>query len=120
MPAHTILQPCSRIEARDKHAKPKTTVNLLDALRASLEGTHKRPPGGISETANGRGRRVARRRADSRLAGGERAMGGEPLTPAQWERRRASQKRWEEKRREERRAWRDANRESGPHQAAET
>jgi DNA end-binding protein Ku len=27
-----------------EHAKPKTTVNLLDALRASLEGTHKRPP----------------------------------------------------------------------------
>jgi DNA end-binding protein Ku len=27
-----------------QHAKPKTTVNLLDALRASLEGTHKRPP----------------------------------------------------------------------------
>jgi DNA end-binding protein Ku len=27
-----------------EHAKPKTTVNLLDALRASVEGMHKRPP----------------------------------------------------------------------------
>jgi hypothetical protein len=42
---------------------------------------------------------------------GERPMGKKPLTPAQRERRRASQKRWEEKHREERRAWRDANRE---------
>jgi hypothetical protein len=33
------------------------------------------------------------------------------LTPAQRERRRASQKRWEEKHREERRAWRDDHRE---------
>jgi hypothetical protein len=39
------------------------------------------------------------------------SMGKKPLTPAQRERRRASQKRWEEKHREERRAWRDANRE---------
>jgi hypothetical protein len=38
-------------------------------------------------------------------------MGKKPLTPAQRERRRASQKRWEEKNREERRAWRDDNRE---------
>jgi hypothetical protein len=38
-------------------------------------------------------------------------MGKKPLTPAQRERRRASQKRWEEKHREERRAWRDAHRE---------
>jgi hypothetical protein len=37
-------------------------------------------------------------------------MGREPLTPAQRERRRASQKRWEETQ-EERRAWRDAHRE---------
>jgi hypothetical protein len=39
------------------------------------------------------------------------SMGKKLLTPAQRERRRASQKRWEEKHREERRAWRDANRE---------
>jgi hypothetical protein len=32
------------------------------------------------------------------------------LTPAQRERRRASQKRWEEEHREERRVWRDSNR----------
>jgi hypothetical protein len=38
-------------------------------------------------------------------------MGKKPLTPAQRERRRASQKRWEERNREKRRAWRDANRE---------
>jgi hypothetical protein len=37
-------------------------------------------------------------------------MGRKPLTPAQRERRRASQKRWEEEHREERRAWRDSNR----------
>jgi hypothetical protein len=42
---------------------------------------------------------------------GERSMGRKPLTPAQRERRRASQKRWEEKHREERRAWRDDHRE---------
>jgi len=34
-----------------------------------------------------------------------------PLTPAQRERRRASQKRWEENNREKRRAWRDVKRE---------
>jgi hypothetical protein len=43
------------------------------------------------------------------------SMGKKLLTPAQRERRRASQKRWEEKHREERRAylkcWRDDNRE---------
>ena len=39
------------------------------------------------------------------------SMGKKLLTPAQRERRRASQKRWEEKRREKRRAWRDDNRE---------
>jgi hypothetical protein len=38
-------------------------------------------------------------------------MGKKPLTPAQRERRRASNKRWEEKNREKRRAWRDDNRE---------
>jgi hypothetical protein len=38
-------------------------------------------------------------------------MGKKPLTPAQRGRRRASQKRWEEKNREKRRAWRDDNRE---------
>jgi hypothetical protein len=38
-------------------------------------------------------------------------MGKKPLTPAQRERRRASQKRWEENNREKRRAWRDDNRE---------
>jgi hypothetical protein len=42
-------------------------------------------------------------------------MGRKPLTPAQRERRRASQKRWEEKHREERHAylkcWRDDHRE---------
>jgi hypothetical protein len=32
------------------------------------------------------------------------------LTPAQRERRRASQKRWEEEHREERRAWRESHR----------
>jgi hypothetical protein len=37
-------------------------------------------------------------------------MGKKPLTPAQRERRRASQKRWEEEHRKERRAWRDSNR----------
>jgi hypothetical protein len=38
-------------------------------------------------------------------------MGKQPLTPAQWERRRASQKRWAEKSREKRRAWQDDHRE---------
>jgi hypothetical protein len=33
-----------------------------------------------------------------------------PLTPAQRERRRASQRRWEEEHREERRAWREGRR----------
>jgi hypothetical protein len=37
-------------------------------------------------------------------------MGKKPLTPAQRERRRASQKRWEEEHREERRAWRESHR----------
>jgi hypothetical protein len=38
-------------------------------------------------------------------------MGRKPLTPAQRERRRASNKRWEEQNREKRRAWREENRE---------
>jgi hypothetical protein len=38
-------------------------------------------------------------------------MGEKPLTPAQRDRRRASQKRWEEKSREKRRAWRNDHRE---------
>jgi hypothetical protein len=42
---------------------------------------------------------------------GERPMGRKPLTPAQRERRRASQKRWEENNREKRGAWRDVKRE---------
>jgi hypothetical protein len=37
-------------------------------------------------------------------------MGKKPLTPAQRERRRASQKRWEENNREKRRTWRDNHR----------
>jgi DNA end-binding protein Ku len=27
-----------------EHPKPKATINLMDALRASVEGTRKRPP----------------------------------------------------------------------------
>jgi DNA end-binding protein Ku len=52
-----------------EHPKPKTTVNLMDALRASLEGTQKRPPaesvrrraghGAHKPTAHGKTRRKA-------------------------------------------------------------
>jgi hypothetical protein len=52
---------------------------------------------------------------DIPAAGRGRPMGKKPLTPAQRERRRASQKRWEEEHREKRRAylkrWRDDHRE---------
>jgi DNA end-binding protein Ku len=52
-----------------EHSKPKTTLNLMDALRASLEGTQKRPPtesvrrraghGAHKPTAHGKTRRKA-------------------------------------------------------------
>jgi DNA end-binding protein Ku len=43
-----------------EHAKPNTTVNLLDALRASLEGTHKRPPAeSVKRRTGGTGRKPA-------------------------------------------------------------
>ena len=59
---------------------------------------------------------IAMRHQNNPAAGtGKRPMGKKPLTPAQRERRRASQKRWEEEHREERRAylksWRDDHRE---------
>jgi DNA end-binding protein Ku len=54
-----------------EHPKPKTTINLIDALRASLEGTSKRPP------APSVRRRVSekRRRAPTPRRGSRRKAG---------------------------------------------
>ena len=40
-----------------EHPRPKTTTNLMDALRASLEGTHKRPPAASVHRRSAGGRR---------------------------------------------------------------
>ena len=75
-----------------------------------------RPHTGCQDRARAAPRSTSSRSCSSpRSRHGERPMGRKPLTPAQRERRRASQKRWEEKHREERRAylkvWRDDHRE---------
>src|SRR5271170_1496033 len=54
-----------------EHPKPKTTVNLLDALRASLEGSSKRPPApSVRRRVSGKsGRAPTPRRGSGRKAG---------------------------------------------------
>jgi DNA end-binding protein Ku len=51
-----------------EHPRPKATTNLMDALRASLEGTQKRPPASSvhRRSAGGRRKPAARNRARRR------------------------------------------------------
>jgi DNA end-binding protein Ku len=53
-----------------EHAKPKTTVNLMEALRASVEAGGKRPPApSVPSSAAGAGKPVARGKAKRKTAG---------------------------------------------------
>jgi DNA end-binding protein Ku len=52
-----------------EHAKPQTTTNLMEALRASLDGTHKRPAAAsVRRRASGGARKPAARGKAGRKA----------------------------------------------------
>jgi DNA end-binding protein Ku len=57
-----------KIEA-PREARPSNVVNLMDALRASLDGGHKRPPAGSSPKRATRARKTAARARTRRKAG---------------------------------------------------
>jgi DNA end-binding protein Ku len=52
-----------------EHAKPKTTVNLMEALRASVEAGGKRPPAPSAPSRPGVRKSVARGKAKRKAAG---------------------------------------------------
>jgi DNA end-binding protein Ku len=53
----------------EEHPRPKTTANLMDALRASLAGTQKRPPAAsVHRRSAGGGRKPAARNKARRKA----------------------------------------------------